>query len=121
QYPTAAMVGPNSPVQAIAPSIGAYDTYRDIFYPGGLYVQAFFNAYSLGLRLPDRRHSALLGRRRSDRRRRHLLTAPRIVDDIKALCQTFPPPQRRSDSPADTEDTPCVALQNPSRRSSKGR
>jgi putative CocE/NonD family hydrolase len=52
QYPTAAMVGPKSAVKAIAPVIGAYDTYRDIFFPGGLYVQAFFNAYFLGLRYP---------------------------------------------------------------------
>ena len=52
QYPTAAMVGPNSPVKVMAPVIGAYDAYRDVFYPGGLYVEAFFNAYFLGVRYP---------------------------------------------------------------------
>ena len=52
QLPTAALVGPSSPLKAIAPSVGAYDAYRDIFFPGGLYVKAFFNAYFLGLRYP---------------------------------------------------------------------
>jgi putative CocE/NonD family hydrolase len=52
QYPTAGLVGPKSPVKAMAPVIGAYEAYRDVLFPGGLYTQAFFNAYFLGLRYP---------------------------------------------------------------------
>lgn len=45
QFVTAGTVGRGSPVKAIAPTVPAYDGYRDFIFPGGMFLRTFMNFF----------------------------------------------------------------------------
>jgi predicted acyl esterase len=42
---SAALAGPHSPVKAMAPTVPAYDGYRDFMFPGGMFLRTFMNFF----------------------------------------------------------------------------